>query len=491
MFQFNMDQTVIKNLMLEIDKLQSNGIHVIFLATDSTDQGIKAIISKATGWGESFLYKNNIIDAFQQHCLNLARTAVIEMDHLICKSSKAEPESRKNNPNIKKDGNKIELAATDLDLESKCIFNEEIIEEETLYNSENALECYTCGKAFFDFDELIVHMNEHNVIDDNNLTCTLCSLTFNNQQEYIDHDELVHMRVLDVVYQSLLDTNTEDLHEELENNFLPNITTSADITPRGSNIRLDVIDVPKTLSLKQSFETKRNTLSCVSRMRTNKKVGHECTICNRIIFHRSHFELHMRSHRDERPFECFNCGKKYLAIQHLHRHIQSIHRTNPTGYGVHNSNEPCVDFKPVEDELFADFNIKQEKTFICKECGRCFNRSHNLKVHVLRHEMSSKGLKPEMCQMCGKQFRTKHCLKVHQSSHHAEKSTFKCPQCYKNFFTRLSRLHHIDRRHGIMCSFCSVKFNDANERNKHEKIQHNIRFEYVRKSLSEGKIVPN
>ena len=51
-----------------------------------------------------------------------------------------------------------------------------------------------------------------------------------------------------------------------------------------------------------------------------------CPFCDRIKDTKHAMEVHIRSHTDERPYECPICHKKYTQSGTRNRHLHSMHK---------------------------------------------------------------------------------------------------------------------------------------------------------------------
>lgn len=47
-----------------------------------------------------------------------------------------------------------------------------------------------------------------------------------------------------------------------------------------------------------------------------------CDFCGRQMQNKVKFDIHMRSHTNERPFECEQCGRKFKSRGNLSRHMR-------------------------------------------------------------------------------------------------------------------------------------------------------------------------
>ncbi|XP_073435747.1 uncharacterized protein [Dendrobates tinctorius] len=144
-----------------------------------------------------------------------------------------------------------------------------------------------------------------------------------------------------------------------------------------------------------------------------------------------------RSHTSLKTFLCSECGKCFNYNSDLVTH-QRIH----TG----------------------------EKPYSCPECGKCFNRKSNLVEHQRIHT----GEKPYSCSECGKCFTWKPTLAIHQRIHTGEKP-FSCSECGKCFVQKsdLRRHHRIHTRRkppSFSCSECEAFFKWKSDLVTHQRI---------------------
>ncbi|XP_072452200.1 zinc finger protein 276 isoform X2 [Chiloscyllium punctatum] len=110
---------------------------------------------------------------------------------------------------------------------------------------------------------------------------------------------------------------------------------------------------------------------------------------------------HMKERHEEvreRPCPHPGCNKVFMIDRYLQRHVKLVHT--------------------------------EERNYICDECGQTFKQRKHLSVHQMRHS----GAKPLQCEICGFQCRQRASLKYHMTKHKAEAELdFACNQCGKRF----------------------------------------------------------
>ncbi|KAM9309308.1 zinc finger protein 574 isoform 2-T4 [Pholidichthys leucotaenia] len=105
-----------------------------------------------------------------------------------------------------------------------------------------------------------------------------------------------------------------------------------------------------------------------------------CQICLKEFAYQSTFNVHMRTHTDERPFECATCSKRFRQLPHLQDHER-----------IHSGLRP----------------------FCCWICGKSFSVAARLTEHARTHS----GEKPYPCSHCNAAFRSRSNLDKHIRLH--------------------------------------------------------------------------
>ena len=166
---------------------------------------------------------------------------------------------------------------------------------------------------------------------------------------------------------------------------------------------------------------------------------YECSECGKKFIRSDCLQVHMTMHTGERPYECSECGKKFTRSSDLRVHMR-IH----TG----------------------------ERPYQCSKCGKKFIRSGGLQVHMRIH--TGERRRPYECSECGKKFTRSDHLQVHIGIHEREKS-YQCSECGKKFTLLGSlnihlRSHRKENLKKYYCEHCGEGFNFAAGVRRHQKV---------------------
>ena len=153
---------------------------------------------------------------------------------------------------------------------------------------------------------------------------------------------------------------------------------------------------------------------------------YSCPQCGKHFSQKRYVESHVKTfHKDDCPFQCEDCGKRYKYHGALKRHRQSVHeRTGENSivisFGQQKQHNCSICSKVFKRKDLLNKHLvthdKSKEKFSCEECGKLYGRRDNLLEHRKHHHPNFE--KNHICPLCGKQFSNKFNLKTHQSSVH-------------------------------------------------------------------------
>lgn len=174
----------------------------------------------------------------------------------------------------------------------------------------------------------------------------------------------------------------------------------------------------------------REHLSLHAAREWRAKERYICEYCAKESLTKSHHQMHMTIHSNEKPYECDQCPARFARKQGLRRHTMTH-----TG----------------------------EKPYVCTYCGAAFSAYMSHQMHVRRHT----GERPHACRHCGEKFIGLPSLNVSRSSRdsrfclfnlsplqlhlktHAGEYLFQCGICKNRFKTDKTMTEHIQKKHGV------------------------------------------
>ena len=135
----------------------------------------------------------------------------------------------------------------------------------------------------------------------------------------------------------------------------------------------------------------------------------------------------------DKPFHCHECKKSFSTQSGFAKHQQ-----------LHCSNQ-----------------IQRETT--CKYCGKCYNSTSALKMHIRTHTLPCK------CKECGKSFSRPWLLQGHLRTHTGEKP-FACTECKRTFADKSNLRAHLQthlQNKKYCCPGCQKTFSRMSLLTKH------------------------
>lgn len=146
----------------------------------------------------------------------------------------------------------------------------------------------------------------------------------------------------------------------------------------------------------------------------------------------------MRIHKEERKYLCPDCGYKCKWVNQL-----KYHMTKHTGLKPYCCDE-CEYCTNRADALrvHKETRHQEARSFICEQCGKAFKTRFLLKTHLKKHSEE----KPYVCNACGRAFRWAAGLRHHYLTHTNEHPFF-CRYCPYKAKQKFQVIKHIQRHH--------------------------------------------
>ena len=364
-------------------------------------------------------------------------------------------------------------------------------------------KCSDCTEVFYLQYEFTKHYQMKHV----QVTCRLCSETFQSKMTLKDHLEKVHVTKHIITSQvacrkcSLGFENFDQLKEHLEASHQNEDTTCFQCDRKFSDIRYLSKHFHDNHGDQHEFFCREcnQALSLPSKVKTHEEIPHEalCNVCGKKFIDKSFLLNHIRdSHLKDKI--CDTCGRGFSDTMTLQEHELREHIVNK----AHKCDYCWKTFqgkRKLEEHIVAVHYGKREHE--CKECGKCFAVKVTLDRHIKAvHENKPSKVKvkteifdnddPEYtplkkspktngrttfvnahldeasedgsihCNKCDKKYFTASALKRHFERVHKNCQMIKCGQCEQEFKGKFELKKHVDDIHGgaFTCPHCQNRY---------------------------------
>ncbi|KAF7650207.1 hypothetical protein LDENG_00129760 [Lucifuga dentata] len=214
----------------------------------------------------------------------------------------------------------------------------------------------------------------------NNKTCPVCSKTFLRATAMRRHQE-IHSENRDLKYRCpVCDKRFRDLYDMNRHHMR--------VHEREENTKTEDLEDPST------SET----------LLENKN----CSLCGKFFARRVDMERHIKSHSEDRPYQCSFCEKKFKNPYVLKRHQAEICKSKDLKKRVSSGNR-------VETQR-TNSQVSPEASAVVKICPIC-NKTLPCTADITKHLRSHTEERPFICVTCEKGFKYKDTLKKHQIIH--------------------------------------------------------------------------
>ncbi|XP_054280548.1 PR domain zinc finger protein 15-like [Macrosteles quadrilineatus] len=221
-----------------------------------------------------------------------------------------------------------------------------------------------------------------------------------------------------------------------------------------------------------------------------------CTICKR-VFKKSNAYYHYMCATGEKPFECPDCGQKFVKKGHYESHLNTHYGVRPfkcpeskckasftqkdklIRHQKSHKREvkvmcPLCDKQYTTQDILNHHLLKVHSTnkqFRCDQCPRTYKYAKSLRIHRFKHQAK----RDYMCDVCGKKYALSAQLKLHKRSHVLyHRRPFKC-RCGRQFMSRRDKARHElihNSCHDYECSLCNTTFGRKDNLERHMKNFH-------------------
>ena len=311
-------------------------------------------------------------------------------------------------------------------------------------------------------DECVTIVKLKSDSDDQELVCSVCSLSFESDTLLARHMERAHIEITKSTETKQLH-NSKDVRCKMQclkcntkfHSFVKYkrhvkqkcertmLKSSVLHTADRNDCGTDNSDVNANDNIIVVGKDDIKTEEAATNKEDNKDHILSCSYCGKHFSFLNSLKFHERKHSEPASHICEICGRGFYKPYYLKRHL-ALHEN------------------------------KTEETCYCSECGKMFQKVANLETHMRIHM----GLDPYPCTLCEKTFTNCSNLKRHLKSHgdgneHTEiVHSYYCHLCGKGYTAKASLQDHLNTHSGVKphsCPHCSASFTQSAHLRRHLK----------------------
>lgn len=294
--------------------------------------------------------------------------------------------------------------------------------------------CPKCSMSYSKREYLAKHMKrEHDAELEKkrpgktNERCNQCNAKYRNYAKHMLKKHGIDCNATSVInVKTELDSLDNSGHHENQSNEIVNVQPSETMQNNPPKVETEQ---PKIGSDESNDNGNENSMLQKTLKRKNAKSkdandpnddSTRCIPCNRKFHDMPKHWVQYHSGL-ERPFECYVCHRNYKRFEHIKYHLKT--HGDERNYQCH----VCGDSFFLSNELRKHFMYRHqvERPFKCThpQCKKAFKNMHALNIHMRTHS----GAKPFRCKhslggvACSEAFAALSSLRIHERKHTGEK----------------------------------------------------------------------
>jgi len=219
---------------------------------------------------------------------------------------------------------------------------------------------------------------------------------------------------------------------------------------------------------------------------------YKCYVCGRPFAMSHHLNNHMVTHTGVRAYSCLVCSKRFAQTFSLKRHMRMHLRAAESVAAADGSASAGGGISADGSRGFSVGGMALLQSLSCNICGKIFGSQQTLKRHSCQlgtaaaaygrqtlptTDVAFVSRTPHQCRACGVEFTTLGQLNKHTVDAHPDdkpKKPYTCSDCDKSFAHPYSlkrhRVEHGGEAH--VCTTCGKRFAQLYELSRHLKSHH-------------------
>ena len=335
-------------------------------------------------------------------------------------------------------------------------------------------------------------------------------------------DEPTECHNFTVMNENNVDVKDNKLPDDDYDNLISGLSDQHDDDPNdvkdklkeivmNTNVKIGIISTKKKKESKELVQCpgcgkvvrylkQHQSKNCISGK--EKRLLHQCSLCDYKTPNSTHLKMHIERKHNKVKYSCHNCGKLMTSIE---QHLKSC--VVPDGQTRCQKCRKCVPFEEKDDHTcellvcnlcghtsYNKYAMKEHHKFKhefvekipCSKCGKEIEKQ-NMNRHLKLHEAKLE------CPQCGQKVREleRHIYRLHTPD---EEKKFQCQDCGKGFMLqRELEMHRMSVHLKLQphkCRYgCDISYNDASNRNAHEKKTHGKIFTTLREEKKKSNLM--